>query len=212
MAETDDAYTLVSKARHLMELVYADYANAMKAMANTARIEMANTGKISYDKNAKAKYQNEVNSLMSKLNNAEINKIRERAAQRKANVELEAKKQANPNLTKSDIKKIGQQALNRSRQEVGSIKRRDRNIEITDGEWKAIQAGAISENILWRILNNTDPDSLRQRAMPKASTTLRPAQVNRIKSLSASNYTLQQIADKLGVSTSTVSKYLKGVN
>lgn len=212
MAETDDAYTLVSKARHPMELVYADYANAMKAMANTARIEMANTGKIAYDKNAKAKYQNEVNSLMSKLNNAEINKIRERAAQRKANVELEAKKQANPNLTKSDIKKIGQQALNKSRQEVGSIKRRDRNIKITDGEWKAIQAGAISENILWRILNNTDPDSLRQRAMPKASTTLRPAQINRIKSLSASNYTLEQIADKLGISKSTVSKYLKGVN
>ena len=212
MAETDDAYTLVSKARHPMELVYADYANSMKAMANTARLELASTGKIKYGKDAKARYQNEVNSLMSKLNSAEINKIRERAAQRKANVELEAKKQASPDLTKSDIKKIGQQALNRSRQEVGSIKRRDRNIKITDGEWKAIQAGAISENTLWRILNNTDPDSLRQRAMPKSSNTLRPAQVNRIKSLSASNYTLQQIADKLGVSTSTVSKYLKGVN
>jgi hypothetical protein len=37
MAETDDARTLVSAARHPMELVYADYANSMKSLANQAR-------------------------------------------------------------------------------------------------------------------------------------------------------------------------------
>lgn len=208
MAETDDAYSLVSKARHPMELVYADYANSMKAMANKARIEMYNTGKIAYDKKAKATYQNEVNELMAKLNKAEVNKIRERQAQRKANAEVKSKTDANPDMTKSDIKKARQQAITKHRQEVGSIKRRDRNITITDNEWKAIQAGAVSENTLWRILNNTDPDALRARAMPKSSKTISQAKVNRIKSLSASNYTLQQIADKLGIPVSTVSNYL----
>ena len=46
--------------------------------------------------------------------------------------------------------------------------------------------------------------------MPKSTTTLSSAKINRIKALSASNYTLEQIADKLGISTSTASKYLKG--
>ena len=74
-----------------------------------------------------------------------------------------------------------------------------------------MQAGAVSESILKRVLNNCDPDSLRQRAMPKETKVLNQAKINRIKAMSAS-YTIQQIAEKLGVSTSTVSKYLKGVN
>ena len=46
--------------------------------------------------------------------------------------------------------------------------------------------------------------------MPKQSSTLSPVKINKIKAMSASNATLQQIADALGVSASTVSKYLKG--
>ena len=102
-----------------------------------------------------------------------------------------------------DLKKASQQALTRYREEYGSIPRRERNIVISDNEWKAIQAGAVSENILKRILNNCDADSLRQRAMPKESKELNQAKQNRIKAMSAS-YTISQIADKLGISTSTV--------
>ena len=90
------------------------------------------------------------------------------------------------------------------------MSRKDRNIDITDKEWEAIQAGAISEKTLKDILNNTDVDKLKERAMPRATTTLSQAQVNRIKSLAASNYTLEEIARKMGKSTSTISKYLKG--
>ena len=43
MAETDDAYTLVSKMRSPKELAYADYANFMKGLANKARLDMLNT-------------------------------------------------------------------------------------------------------------------------------------------------------------------------
>ena len=37
---------------------------------------------------------------------------------------------------------------------------------MTDKEWEAIQAGAISENKLTQIINNVDIDDLRQRAPP----------------------------------------------
>lgn len=212
MGETDDAHTLVSDARHPMEIVYADYANSMKTLANQARKEMVGTGKIAYSQSAKKTYQTEVDSLMDKLNTALLNTTRERAAQRKANAEVNAKKLADPTLKPGDIKKASQQALTKYRQEVGSVSRKKRAIQITDREWEAIQAGAISENKLKQILDNTDIDSLRQRATPKTTSSLSTAQINRIKAYSASNYSLSEIASKLGVSTSTVSKYLKGAN
>lgn len=212
MAETDDAYTLVSDAKHPMELVYADYANSMKTLANQARLEMIRTGNIKYSAAAKSTYSTEVESLNQKLNEALLNAGRERAAQRMANAEVKAKKTADPTMSKSDIKKASQQALSKYRTEVGSVSRRDRSIKITDREWEAIQAGAISENKLKQILVNSDVDNLRQRATPRTTSTLSQAKIARIKALSNSNYTLSEIANKLGVSTSTVSSYLKGVN
>ena len=210
MAETDDAYTLVSKAKHPMELVYADYANSMKSLANKARMEIIKTDDIKSSATARKTYQKEVQSLDRKLNDALLNAPRERAAMRKANAEVAAKKAADPNMTKEDIKKASQQALTAARSSVGSIARRKRNIDVTDREWEAIQAGAVSKSTLEKILNNTDVDKLRERATPRVTNTLSTAKVNKIKQLSKSNYTLSQIADMMGVSTSTVSKYLKG--
>ena len=209
MAETDDAYKLVSDARHPMELIYADYANSMKSMANKARLEMASTGKIAYNASAARTYQKEVKDLNDKLNKALLNTTRERAAQRMANAEIQAKKDAGQ-IEKSDVKKASQRALDKYRQEVGSVTRKDRNIDITDREWEAIQAGAISESKLKQILDNADTAMLRQRATPRSTTQLSPAKISKIKAYGASNYTIKEIADKLGVPTSTVSKYLKG--
>ena len=211
MAETDNAYTLVSKSRHPMELLYADYANSMKAMANTARKEMINTKKLEYDSNAAKIYKKEVSSLESKLNDALKNSPKERAALRLANVEINEKKLSNPDMKADDIKKLSQRSLSKYRSEVNSVSRRDRSINITDKEWEAIQAGAISEHRLKKILANSDPDVLRDRAMPKTGNTLSAAQINRIKKLDNSNFTLNQIAEKMNVSPTTVSKYLKGV-
>lgn len=208
MGATDNAYDLVSEFKNPMELIYADYANSMKALANKARLEMINTGKIEYDKNAKATYQEEVISLNNKLKNALLNATRERAAQRLANVEINTKKDLNPNMKKSDVKKISQQAISKYREELGSITRRDRNINITDREWEAIQAGAISENTLKKILDNTDIDVLRERATPRAKKELTPYKINQIKNM-AESYTIAEIAKKLGVSTSTITKYIK---
>lgn len=210
MAETDDAYSLVSEARHPMELIYADYANSMKSLANRARKEMMSTGKIAYDANAAKTYSVEVKSLKDKLNTALLNSPRERLAQIKTNAEVEAKKAADPDLKSGDIRKLKQQALTKYRSEVQSVARSKRSIQITDREWEAIQAGAIHESRLKKILNNTDVDALRDRATPKTRTALTSSKINTIKAMSASNYTLEQIAKKLGVSTSTVHEYLKG--
>ena len=213
MAETDDARTLISDANTPMERLYADYANKMKDLANRARVEAANTGKIAYSKTAKATYSEEVRSLDEKLRVALMNAPRERQAQLRANAEVNAKvrraKEEGRELKNDEIKKAGQQALSRSRADVNSVSRKDRSIKITDREWEAIQSGAISENVLKKILNNADIDELRQRATPRSTTTLNQAKINRIKAYSASNYTLGEIAKKLGVSVSTVSKYLK---
>ena len=212
MAETDDAYTLISDANTPMERAYADCANEMKSLANQALKEMLSTKKIEYSKQAKDTYQAEVDSLMSKLNTALLNAPRERQAQLKANAYVNAKKKANPDMKTSDIKKASQQALTKYRSQVGSVSRSKRSIKITDREWEAIQAGAISENKLKQILNNSDPDRLRELATPRTSTTLNRSKINRIKAMSASNFTLNEIANKLGISTSTVAKYLKGEN
>ena len=212
MAETDDARTLVSEARHPMELIYADYANSMKALANQARKEMVYTGKIEYSKTAAETYRDEVRSLEEKVRIATLNRPRERDAQRRANAEVAAKKAADDSLTAKDIKKLKSQALTKYRNEVGAIARKDRSIKITDREWEAIQAGAISESKLKNILNNSDTDSLRDRAMPRASNALSQAKINKLKAMSNSNYSLDEMARALGCSTSTVSKYLKGAN
>lgn len=210
MAETDDAMTLVSNRRHPMELLYADYANSMKALANEARKEILKTGNLESNPSAKKIYKEEISSLESKLNEALKNTVRERTATRLATAEIKSKLEADPDMKPGDVKKISQRSLTKYRQEVGSVSRRDRAIEITDREWEAIQAGAISENKLKKILSNSDVDSLRERAMPRAKNTLSTAQINRIKRLSDSNFTLSQIAEKMNLSPSTVSNYLKG--
>ena len=212
MAETDDPYTLISDANTPMERAYAEYASKMKALANKARKEMMTAGKINYSSAANQIYKKEVASLLSKLNLSRLNAPKEREAQRRANAEVLAKIRSNPNMKPGDIKKLRQQALTKYRLRVGSISRRKRNIDITDNEWNAIQSGAVSESILKKILDNTDVDKLRQRATPKNTSTLSSAKINRIKSLSNSNYTVGEIAKILGVSPSTVSKYLKGKN
>ena len=212
MAETDDANTLVSQAQHPMELIYADYANSMKRLANTARLEYVRPEKIKYSSAAKETYAEEVQSLKNKLNTALLNSPREREAQRRTNVAVANKKAANPDMKKDEVKKANQQTISSMRIEVGATARRKRNIDITDREWEAVQAGAVSESILKQILMNTDADKLRDRCMPRASSSLSTAQVNRIKRMKDSNYTIEQIAKALSVSKSTISNYLKGVN
>lgn len=207
MAETDDAYTLLSKARDPREIAYADYANKMKALANEARKAMVGTKDIPYSPAAREKYAPEVDRLNAALNVALKNAPKERQAQTIANAAVQAKKAANPDMTKKELKKAGQQALDKARRQVGAKKEM---IEITEREWEAIQAGAISTNKLQQILNNANMDTVKQMAMPRSTSKLSPAKIAHISTLKASGYTNEQIAKKLGVSVSTVVNHMKG--
>ena len=212
MSNTDDAMTLISSYRHPKEILYAEYANSMKALANKARKSMVDTGNLKYDPNAKKIYAKEVSELEIALNNAKKNSVKERTATRLAASEIKERKIDQPDLKSDDIKKLSQRSMSKYREMVGSITRRERNINITDRQWEAIQAGAISENKLKQILDNSDPDSLRQKAMPKKISGLTNAQISRIRAMNNSNFTINQIAEKMNVSPSVVSKYLKGAD
>ena len=205
MYETEDAYSLSSGTA--MENTYADHANKLKTLANSARKTSLTTKPIPYSPEAKAKYRQEVDSLNAKLNIALKNRPLERKAQLLANERVKLVRQNNPDMDKDDIKKLKNQALTQARLQTGASKKA-RLVDITDREWEAIQSGAISTNKLSQIIQNSDLDILKQRSMPRESKGISDAKRARAKMLESNGYTLAEIADSLGVSTSTISKVL----
>lgn len=208
MEATQDPYKLMSsKEGTPMERLYAEYADYMLKLGRKARIDAESTGKIAYNKSAAQAYAEEIKSLSEKLKKSESNKPRERRAQILANGEVAAKKEENPNMSKEDLKKIRQQAISKYRTAVGAERT---PIPVTHKEWEAIQAGAIHETTLNKILNNTDTDVIREYATPRASTGLTTSQISRLRAYAGSgNYTIEEIAKQMGVSTSTVTKYMR---
>lgn len=206
MAETKDAHALSSGSP--IENLYADHANTMKALGNQARLEYTRAGSQRRDPEAAKKYAPEVASLDASLRRAEANAPRERHAQRVANSILQQKIADDPSLSlrenNDSLKKIKGRALITARERTGASKDR---ISPTDQEWEAIQAGAVSESKLQRILRNSDETRIRELATPRQNTELTAAQKALIRSLRNSNYSNAEIASRLGVSTSTVSKY-----
>lgn len=205
MAETSDANTLSSG--YLIETVYSEHANKLKALANKARAESRSTDYIPYSKEAHVKYKDQVDSLNSKLNIALKNRPLERKAQLVANAKVKNVYAANPDMDSDDLKKLKGRCLTEARLQTGASKQQ---IKIEPKEWEAIQAGAISTNKLKSIVQNSDLDVLKQLAMPREMRGVTPAQESRIKVLESRGYTLAEIADAVGVSTSTINNVLQG--
>lgn len=208
MQAVDDAYKLVSDTENPIELAYAEFANRMKTLANEARKASLNTGKLEYNSDAALIYSDAVKSLNDKVRVAEWNAPLERAAQRKANAVANEKEKLYSDLTEKEKGKIRQQALQQARIEYGAQRH---PIDITDHEWEAIQKGAISDNKLRTILKYADSDKVKQLAMPRNKVGLSSAKQNRIRAMKAAGYTIAEIADRMDVSTSTISKYLSEV-
>lgn len=203
---TKDVRTLSSGTD--IENAYADYANKMKSLANEARKAYKATGNIQTNPEAKKVYANEVASLKAKLNVALMNAPKERRAQIIANSQIKEIMAANPDMEKDQIKKISQQRINDARIAVGASGK-DTRIDITDREWSAIQAGAVTESVLSQVLRYADDKVVREKATPRQTSTLSTTKVNKMKAMQASGYTNAEIAEALGVSTSTVTKYTK---
>ena len=191
----------------LQEEAYADYANKMKDLANKARLEYKATPTLKRSASAAKAFEPEVNRLMAALKVAQLNAPLEREAQRIANARVKAKVQANNITDKDEISKIRRAAISDARNSTGASGKRTR-ITISDGEWTAIQSGAISDTTLSEILRYAEPKTVRERATPRRTTQLSDARISRIKAMANSGHTNAEIAEALGISTSAVSKYL----
>lgn len=213
MSTVDDARELMSenKTANVKEIKYADYANFMKDMASQARIIVAQNEKIEYSPQAAKTYASEVDHLKIQLNEALKNKPRERRAQGIANQRVKEKEDMYKSQGlqkedyKDDLKKFSQKALTAARYEVGS-KRYE--VTISDKEWEAIQAGAVSETTLKQLLEHANPDRVKELALPRSSKTITSAQRTRIHNLARSGYTTAEIAEAVRLSASTVSGIL----
>lgn len=191
----------------LQEEAYADYANKMKDLANKARLEYKATPTLKRSASAAKAFEPEVKRLMAALKVAQLNAPLEREAQRIANARVKAKVQANNITDKDEISKIRRAAISDARNSTGASGKRTR-ITISDGEWTAIQSGAISDTTLSEILRYAEPKTVRERATPRRTTQLSDARISRIKAMANSGHTNAEIAEALGISTSAVSKYL----
>ena len=212
LLEATDAFTVTSGGSkenpgYPMEKVYATYSNEMKALANLARKTWLQTKEDKRDPEATKEYAAEVASLGDKLKRALAHAPLERQAQLMANRTMAIKRHDNPDMSKDQVKKYKQQAIDAARKALG-VKKKNSLIEITDREWEAIQHKAISPTTLRQILRNTDADKLRERATPRNTKQMSPSQIATMKAMANSGYSNEQIAERLGVSPSTVYKKL----
>lgn len=202
MYETEDAHTLSSGTP--MEEVYADYANRLKALGNKARKASVDVEDMVYNPIANKEYAREVASLDQKYLEVRKNAPRERHALMLANARLRDQQQSNPDLTPKEIGKLRDALLKEARESLGVKKNK---LEITDKEWEAIQAGAIRKTKLEQILFKADDDQVKQLAMPKYKNGISPAKLSAAKAmLRNANYTLDDVAEALGISISTLEK------
>ena len=204
ISETKDARALSSGT--IQENLYADFSNKLKAMANQARKEAANMKGIQRNPEAAKTYAPEVASLKEKYNNMIANKPKERKAMLIANANIKAKIQEqglDPTIDKKEIKKISSVEMQRARDSVGASGRKSK-VTFTDREWEAVQAGAISDNMLTKFLNSSDSDEIVKRAMPKNVTVMTSAKMSKANAMLRSGYSYSEIAKACGVPESTV--------
>lgn len=207
MSETDDAFELSRGT--VQEKLYAEYANRLKNMANQARLQMLMTEDSKYSKAARMQYLKEVDSLKQKIKEAEWNAPFERQAQLMAGYRVESLVAENPSLyeDKDRYKKLKNQILADSRNKVGAYRR---TIDISEKEWEAIQAGAVTSSMIKTILKYADEDKFKSLAMPRKHDVVTKSMADRMSVLSRKGYTNEEISEALGVSVSTVIDYTKG--
>ncbi len=192
------------------EEAYAAYGNKMAALANRVRLEYLTTPRQKYDAQAKKDYADEVESLNAKLRVAQANAPRERQAQIIANTKIKALLEANPEIAKDkkQYRKTAQLAIEEARHQVGASGK-NRRIQLTDREWEAIQAGAVSDSRAAEIFRFCEDGAVQQRAMPRQSSELSTAKQARLNAMRASGFTIAEIAEVMGVSAATVTKYVR---
>jgi hypothetical protein len=205
---------ITTNARELMsspigtpiERIYADHSNKLKDLANKARLLEVHTKPPKTSPSAKKTYKTEVDSLNAKLNLAQRNSPLERQAQLIADTNFKMKKDADPNMDDDTAKKLKYQALVEARVRTGADKQR---IKVTAEEWDAIQAGAISHSKLNQILKDADMATIRAHATPPTPVLMTSIKTIRARQMIEDGYSLEDVADHLGVSLTTLNVAIK---
>ena len=215
LALTDDAYTLASP--YLMDTVYAEHSNRLKALGNEARKEERAIGAAKVNKEATKVFEEEVKTLTAKLNEAALNAPLERQAQLIANKAVAIAIKRDPSLANKNDKDARDRLKKRRSREIESARAltgaKRRPISITEKEWNAIEAGAISDNMLLKILRYSDKKQVREYASKKAVPVISAAKLDMARSmLRGGKMNQSQVAEQLGVSVTTLKKYLNNFN
>lgn len=206
MTTVDDARELMSDNPSNKEILYSDYANKCKALANDSRKEAVAIKAEPVDPNSRKTYANEVNSLNVKLNTAKKNAPKERQAQILAKQIIDERQAENPNMDKDEKKRLAGQALNGARNRTGAKKVK---VTFTDKEVEAINARAISATRLEELWNNADKDSAYQAFLPKNSR-ISASTANRVQSLLNAGWTREQIVNAGYASMQTIKEVQAG--
>lgn len=207
MDKAKDAFELVGNPDDPKERAYANFANGMKSLANKARLIAVNTSNMRRNPDSVKTFAKEVASLNEKLKAVKSNKYLERQAQILGNKRYYAAKR-DGNYSSDQLKRLQNECIAGARLSIGAKKP---TIEITPREWAAIEAGAVSSNILTQIISNTSLDTIRNYTMPRQSQRSRVSYTDEclIRSMAARpNVTLAEIADAMGLSTSTITAVL----
>lgn len=204
MYETKDARTLSSGTK--MENIYADYANSLKALGDKARLSSLRVGDIPYSKSAAGIYEKEVTSLKNKLDRANMNAPIERQANLIANKQAQLKLDAKADYDKDDVKKIHNLCIKEARLRLGA---KHYDFNISPEEWEAINSGAVNKSTQKEIFKKVDDEVLKEATMPRKRRTMSDNQRALARQLSASGYSLAEISDRLGFSTSAIADAIK---
>ena len=211
MYTVKDARDLVRDKDNEKEMAYANYANDMKKIAMQARKEAREIKPQKVNVSARETYQNEIKDLDFKLKRAQITDPLERKARTYSMKVSNDIIRSNPGVYDSyeSKQRLRDQQLTKARSLFGSKKHR---VEITDREWEAIQSNALSTAKVKEIIKNADLEEVKKRAMPHKSHELTPAEISLMRSMASSGmYSNAEIADRLQISPSTVSKKLKEI-
>lgn len=115
------------------------------------------------------------------------------------------KKAENPAMEHDEEKKIRTQAITEARARLQSKKP---EVKISDREWEAIQAGAVTKTMQKKIFLYADQDKLKQRALPKTAKEMTSSKTALAQAKLAAGYTQAEVAESLGVSVSTLKRAL----
>lgn len=186
-----------------VEQLYSDYIKGIMKTKNEAMKSSMGIETPKYSKEAAKIYAPERQSLDAKLNTALLNAPKARQVQILTNKLY--RENLLPDMDKDQKKKLKSRALAQATVTVGAKKS---NIEITEKEWEAVQAGAISKTKLIQILDNANMDTIRKLATPR-ELKLSTAKADRARLLLSKGYTYAEVAKTMGVSTTVLQEELK---